>query len=468
MPEVPPIREAMQAFVVATPAEASRAAAGLQEPFGPSGEPLRLEEDEVGSYNPPRVPEILAVLEGADGLAVAFVQRLLDWRIAHSAYMEGKFVGTTPVAHSKEELSKKLELAVVSAGLRERRVADEAFRPAVLESCGGNLKRITRPPWVAFMCLQKVGRHVHLGRKRLSWMLEREAHKGEALALLAASGPGARNFLSALLRLADGTRWESQHLIGALAAATADSPEGVAELWERCRADKPPSYVFGVLELVGPHLAGRKDDLIAWLEPQVRACELGKWPPLHAYGSVGRDLPQVIDTLMTFCPEGGADVPEPSGHWADNQRPEMALYGDALEALSFSSASPDRVLPLLVHGLRRFQEYDPDITYRGDHQRVCSALERLGAAAGPALPEVLRLLEEHRHKSPEDREFPADLVGLLVAMGGAAAPALPRLDELSREDDEEEDREILVLLEPDRSWMMAARSIRAAVEAVRK
>jgi hypothetical protein len=105
------------------------------------------------------------------------------------------------------------------------------------------------------------------------------------------------------------------------------------------------------------------------------------------------------------------------------------VAGRAIEMLGHLHAMPRVVVPRLIELFDAFEEFDPDEGYGGSHARVCRALARFGADAAAAVP---RLARELRQSIAEDADTePQDLVQALVAIGPAAAEALPDLERLA-------------------------------------
>jgi hypothetical protein len=101
------------------------------------------------------------------------------------------------------------------------------------------------------------------------------------------------------------------------------------------------------------------------------------------------------------------------------------VAGRAIDALGTLHAEPQRCVERLVELFDSFTEFDPDMGYHGAHARVCAALEPFGAEAAPALPLVIRELERELAQPIDQQNWPSDLIGLLRAMGPAAASAAP-------------------------------------------
>jgi hypothetical protein len=102
----------------------------------------------------------------------------------------------------------------------------------------------------------------------------------------------------------------------------------------------------------------------------------------------------------------------------------------AIHALAYFQRIADEVVPVLIVAFDTFEEFDPDWSYNGEHERVCAALAAFGPRAAPAVPRLVRYLEEWLARPRQERKLPKDVFGLLAAIGPAAAGALPTLEQL--------------------------------------
>lgn len=122
----------------------------------------------------------------------------------------------------------------------------------------------------------------------------------------------------------------------------------------------------------------------------------------------------------------------------DPAQPHRA--GEIILALGAMARDPERVVPRLADLLNTFEEYDPDWSYHGDHERVVQALSAFSSAAASAVPALIRHIwtrpEKYwtREKTLADRPEPDEaVIKLLGHLGVAASDALPRLLEVQKE-----------------------------------
>lgn len=111
----------------------------------------------------------------------------------------------------------------------------------------------------------------------------------------------------------------------------------------------------------------------------------------------------------------------------------MYQRGEAIRALGLFRDFADEVVPVLIDAFEAFEEYDPDYTYHGMHERVCDAIRELGPAAKATVPRLIEYLQEFR-ASDESWASPRDVLLTLKALGPAASEALPVLEDWAAED----------------------------------
>ena len=121
-------------------------------------------------------------------------------------------------------------------------------------------------------------------------------------------------------------------------------------------------------------------------------------------------------------------------------RGDSYLAGDAILHLrDVAPLEPERVVSRLIELFDDFEEYDPDYSYDGQHERVCHALTTYGPLAAPAVPRIGQYLRLHLDGGT-DCDWPKDACETIVAIGPGAGALLPMLMEL-RGDDEDLDAE---------------------------
>lgn len=108
--------------------------------------------------------------------------------------------------------------------------------------------------------------------------------------------------------------------------------------------------------------------------------------------------------------------------------------GAIIYALGNMGIEPARVVPRLTEMLDTFEEFDPDESYHGEHERVAQALRGFGPAAASAVPALIR----HIWMEPDDYWTEAkvlakranpdeEVIKLLGELGAQAKEALPVL-----------------------------------------
>jgi len=114
--------------------------------------------------------------------------------------------------------------------------------------------------------------------------------------------------------------------------------------------------------------------------------------------------------------------------------------GEIIVALGELGREPQRVVPRLAELLDSFEEYDPDWSYHGEHERVVQALSVFGAEAAPAIPALVRHIwtgpEKYwtEDKKLQERPEPDEaVIKFLGELGPAASSALPVLLDVRKE-----------------------------------
>ena len=114
--------------------------------------------------------------------------------------------------------------------------------------------------------------------------------------------------------------------------------------------------------------------------------------------------------------------------------------GEIIIALGNMAMDPERVVPGLTELMDTFEEFDPDCSYHGEHERVIQALRAFGPAAVSAVPALVRHIwtkpEKYWTKERKQAERPEpdeEVIKLLGELGPAASSALPALLEVQKE-----------------------------------
>jgi hypothetical protein len=269
-------------------------------------------------------------------------------------------------------------------------------------------------------------------RPGLRAMLADKDLRGDAARALERIGPPAVDFAAGLLEDLDAAT-DARRFFGARALGSIgrDDPVVIDGLLRRVRFG-PVAVRSGAAEALGhagPPLAGRLDVAIDLLLGASYTPEL-MYAAISALSSVGRNSESALSRVLELA------GPRPqrrrtSEDFPDHEYDEVMMErGVAIDALRHFIRFADRVVPVLVDSLDSFEEYDPDWGYDGEHGRVCAALASFGPRAVPAVPRLVRYLEEWAARPIDEREWPKDVFGLLAAIGPPAAAALPVLEML--------------------------------------
>ena len=389
-----------------------------------------------------------AVREAVDAMGerrAAYVRKLLlmqtavadDWaeRCEQLSIMRSNDGGPEDVA---------LERMLTSGDPVERERAALRFRRLFCLSCAKDQKvtdaaLMSRPEWMASVTVLK-GLDAALldGADLLVEMLEVERHRHTALDAIERTGSAGREFIGSLLDLLDDDLGETSWFEGRNAlAAVGRGDAGLADAL-MVRLDAPVAglraKVAGILEAVGPDLAGRENAALERLKEMVTSGG-GREMALRAAGSIGRDRPDVIAWILPWAePKPPKLVTAGEGEWTYEEDSVMYERGSAIDALAYSTRSAALTLPALIEAFNSFVEYDCDMGYGGENARVCDALRGLGPDAAPALPVLAAYLERWVSRETDDQDFPGDVFGVLVAIGPAVSTLIPLLEKVANRD----------------------------------
>lgn len=249
----------------------------------------------------------------------------------------------------------------------------------------------------------------------------------EATALLNEIGPPAMAYAHLFLDRLD-ARAKSYDLDGsarALGSIARNDPSLIDEMLLRLRTGTLPVRIGAAeaLERAGPPLAGRLEIALDLLQGATQVPELA-FAATRALASVGRDREDALQRILELA------APQPPRPDPDGFDQAMAMRGVAIDSLRHFPRFADRAVPALIDALDTFEEYDPDWTYNGENERICSALSAFGPDAAPAIPRLLRHLDEWHGRPQGERSWPNDIISLLAAIGPAASAALPALERL--------------------------------------
>jgi hypothetical protein len=269
-------------------------------------------------------------------------------------------------------------------------------------------------------------------RPGLRVMLEDKEMFQHAAKTLVRIGPPAVDFAGLLLERLDADQargwFEGAEALGSIGR---DDPAVIDQLLKRL-ASGPEAVRIGAAQALGhagPPLAGRLPAALDILIGATYKPHLAH-AAIPALASVGRDSDEALRRVLEW-----AEPREPRWQTYENYpdyRYDEVMHerGLAIEALAHFRHYASRVVPVLIDAFDTFEEYDPDWTYGGEHERVCWALRQFGPDAVPAVPRLVRYLDEWLEQSEKERPWPKDVFGLLATIGPRAAAALPALDRL--------------------------------------
>lgn len=263
------------------------------------------------------------------------------------------------------------------------------------------------------------------------WMLlNDEAMFQEAAGALVRIGPAAVEFAGFFL--ARMSSRESPHGFdgaAALGSIGREDPAVIDTLVQGLRAGTPSVRIGSAQALgyAGPPLAGRLEVALDLLLNATHEPALA-YVAIPALASVGRGSLVAMQRVVELA------APQPPRWRAHESYPEyrydevMHGRGIAIEALVQFQMFANQVTPTLIEAFDSFEEYDPDQSYHGEHARVCDALAAFGADAASIVPRLIKFLDAWWERPDSDRTWPDDIFRLLVAIGPAAARALPALE----------------------------------------
>lgn len=382
-----------------------------------------------------------------------FVRKLILYRMALQADWHRRVdedFGRENAPNIYEE--RLLQRAQAADGDKERTEVLRRYLRWVCASFARDVKRskdiyagaesMTPPAFMAAMVFQSLDVALLADRPGLYAMLADKDTwmRDDAAKALARIGPAAVDFAPFFFAELDAEQsphgFRNAHALGSIGR---DDPDVIDGLLRRLRSASMAvrSGAAEALSCAGPPLAGRLEVALDLLLTASSIPEL-VYTAIPALASVGRNSEVALHRVLEVAkprPPRWQTVPDFPDHKSDEV---MGERGTAISSLHYFKRFADKVVPVLVDALDSFEEYDPDWSYGGEHGRVCHALESFGPLAAPAVPWIVRFLEQWPTRSEDDREWPNDLFRLLAAIGPAAADALPALEQLCAWQESEE------------------------------
>jgi hypothetical protein len=310
---------------------------------------------------------------------------------------------------------------------RERENEIERAEPAKLRL---DLKRITQEephevfttgPAVA-RAIQALGDELLPAADLLREMLFSRDKAHVASAAIARMGRKGLFFYGDLL---EGLKY-SDYCARALGAILRSVPEKIPEILELAceKGSSPQIGAITALSVCGRNATDVCPDVETRLRDMLEEnAEESPWYATVAALAETAQTEKTVNCLLGFLHHAG---PEKTG---------VIIF-----ALGSIARCPERVVPRLIELVDAFEEYDPDQSYHGEHERVTQALAAFGPAAASAVPTLIRHIwtrpEQYWTKAKRLAERPEpdeSIINLLGELGPLAADALPALLEVQRE-----------------------------------
>jgi hypothetical protein len=181
--------------------------------------------------------------------------------------------------------------------------------------------------------------------------------------------------------------------------------------------------VLAALGWTGVASAGRPA-ILARLQALLESKE-SRLAAIEALASVGRASPVVRLQVIALAWPRPPQWEDPPPGFGERYDAVMVERGVALGALRHFNEYAEECLPVLLHAIDSFEEFDPDECYDGPVGRVARVLGNFGPAAAPAAAVLARKAE-----LAEEGDFPRAILHTLVLMGTAAAAAVEPLTRL--------------------------------------
>ena len=372
-----------------------------------------------------------------------FVRRLIAYRIAVQDDWLRRVEQTCRRSEASSRAEERLIRRVEAAGDEAERAkaSDRYIKWAVAhqvrdwkrrKGINAGAEAMSTASVEAFVVFDALDDVLLLDRPGLRAMLGHKNLFHDAAKVLARVGPAAVDFAGSFLDRLDAQ--ETPYRFGgaeALGSVGRDDPAVIDGLLRRLRTGTEAVRVGAAAALghAGPPLAGRLEIAIDFLLGATDDPVL-IFAATEALASIGRDREDALRRVLELA------VPRPPRWTTVEEFPEyrydaaMSERGAAIVALRHFRRFADRVVPVLVDAFDNFEEYDHDWGYRGEHGRICWVLRHFGPDAAPAVPRLIRYVDDWRAGNDDELGWPKDAFELLTAIGPAAAAALPSLEQL--------------------------------------
>ena len=336
-----------------------------------------------------------------------FVRRLILFRVGMNADWLDRVnrMSSSDEIYDKRE-SELLEISLTHDDPEVRELAAKRYARLFCAGCARDQKLInesesSQPPgMVTHLVFDALDTQLLEASDLLHQMLDINQLRRHALEALCRCGKTARHFANRLLSEIDrGKRVDPHDVAKPLASIGRDDPAIVDQLLERLRCGTKTARMTSAktLEHMAPYLAGYTDEALEHLLGLSHDPEY-TYLVLEPLASVGREHERALDRVLEVLLETKSrwvTYEAYPDHPFDQSACERA---SAIDALGYFTGFPERAVPALIKAFDLFEEYDPDMTYKGDHEAslLCADGVRFRCGSCGSLAETLsgRLAEE--------------------------------------------------------------------------
>lgn len=263
----------------------------------------------------------------------------------------------------------------------------------------------------------------------LAAMMNQRETQNTAAGILQELGPRAAAVAPILIRQIDTlTEYFDHNAVDAVAAVIRDDTELIRSIIGRLESPRPETSNVArrIVSKLGPLAAAADPGLIDRQWDRARSIlsttpdpweDCAIFEPISMLSSIAERRDDVALWVLRLTQDAPNDA-----------------LGCLIDALGCLRAAPDAVIPWLVSALDRFEEYDYDMMYGGEHARIFEALSRFGPAAAPALDATVSRIWCTAEGDEGVRNQAA--LRLIAEIGPAASGALPLLERIAAEDDD--------------------------------